>query len=301
MTERRRNPGAQGLVQPFQGLLLAMETSGREGSAALAAPVAGDPRRLEILARVSLRAEEEHASLLVPRIQVLMEEIGADEGELTGILVGAGPGSFTGVRVAAATAKGFARALSLPLWAFSSLAAAAVNDGAPGGVAVDDGWDEEPAGAGPNGPSWSGVPGGPRPWSGGLQLSELDDALPRCVLFDARGDRVYVAAYRVHEGRMDTLLEPRAATVSEILENGTLPEGGVLLGDGALRHRNLLEGAGHAVLPPPLGQPSAVGLIRLLAIEPGTRPLEDPGRWEPDYLRASGAERMWKTRKGMGL
>jgi len=278
-----------------------METSGREGSAALAAPVGGDPRRLEILARVSLRAEEEHASLLIPRIRALMDEIGADGGELSGILVGAGPGSFTGVRVAAATAKGFARALTLPLWAFSSLAAAAVNDGAPGGVAVDDGWDDERAENGPEGRSWSGPPQGPRDWSGRLHHPELDESLPRCVLFDARGDRVYMAAYRVHERRMETLLEPRASTVEEILENGTIPEGGVLLGDGALRHRNLLEGAGHAVLPPPLGQPSAVGLIRLLAIEPETRPLEDPGRWEPDYLRASGAERMWKTRKGMGL
>jgi hypothetical protein len=32
-------------------------------------------------------------------------------------------------------------------------------------------------------------------------------------------------------------------------------------------------------------------------LDPGAAPLDDVGRWEPDYLRESGAERMWKTRR----
>lgn len=304
MTARDRNPGARGLTGPSRGLLLAMDTSGREGSAALAAPVGGDRHGLEILAVATLRAEEEHASLLVPRIQALMEEIGVHRGELSGILVGAGPGSFTGVRVAAATAKGFARALRLPLWAFSSLAAAAVNDGtAGGGGAGSEGEDRGEETAGDESMRASRSP--PRTVAGDRSArrtgAEPDPASPRCVLFDARGDRVYAAAYGIDDGELRTLLEPRAATVQELLEDGLLPPGAMLLGDGALRHRALLEEAGHAVLPPPLGQPSAVGLIRLLALGPGSPPLEDPGRWEPDYLRASGAERMWKTRRGIRL
>ena len=71
----------------------------------------------------------------------------------------------------------------------------------------------------------------------------------------------------------------------------------------ALRHHvvSKLEEAGHPVLPPPFGEPSADGLLRLLALNPDIPPLDTPGRWEPDYLRASGAARMWKTRKGLGL
>jgi len=279
-TRRTEREGTGALVDPFRGLLLAMDTAGREGSAALATRVGGDPGRLEVLARVSLRAEEEHASLLIPRIQGLMEEIGADRGELSGILVGAGPGSFTGVRVAAATAKGFSRALNLPLWAFSSLAAAAMEDGSSLGSSHR------------SHPAWRRSP-----TEGGLS-SDFDTPRPRCVLFDARGDRVYAAAFSLSGGRLETLLEPQASTVGEVLDNG-LPAGALFMGDGALRHQTILEEAGFPVLPPPFGQPTASGLIRLLSLHPDTPPLDDPGRWEPEYLRASGAERMWKTRKGM--
>ena len=234
------------------GLFLAMDTSGREGSVAVAS---GSPRgKIEILAQTELQAEEEHASLLVPRLAELLREVGAEPSDLTGVVVGAGPGSFTGVRVGAATAKGMAWALDVQLWAFSSLAAAAV------------------------------------------EVNE-DPFRPRLVLFDARGDRVYAAAYRVVRDSLETLLLPRAATVGEVLDHLT-PPGAIFLGAGALRHRDLLEGAGNRVLPHPAGRPSAGGLLRLLSLTPGATPVEDVSRWEPDYLRESGAERMWKSGGG---
>jgi tRNA threonylcarbamoyladenosine biosynthesis protein TsaB len=211
------------------------------------------PTRVEVLARTTLQEDEEHASLLIPRIQGLLDEVGASPADLSGIVVGAGPGSFTGLRIGAATAKGMARALGIPLWAFSSLAGAA-----------------------------AGV--------------DLDPLRPRCVLFDARGDRVYAAAYRIIHGSLETLLQPTAATVSEVVED-LIPPGALLMGEGVVRHRAMLEGSGSPVLLPPQGLPSAHGLLRLMELSPPAPPLGDPGRWEPEYLRESGAERMWKARK----
>src|SRR5690606_26375000 len=54
-----------------------------------------------------------------------MKAVGLEPRDLGGIAVGGGPGSFTGLRIAGATAKGMVHALEVPLFAYSSLLAAA--------------------------------------------------------------------------------------------------------------------------------------------------------------------------------
>ncbi|NIQ54995.1 MAG: tRNA (adenosine(37)-N6)-threonylcarbamoyltransferase complex dimerization subunit type 1 TsaB, partial [Gammaproteobacteria bacterium] len=99
-------------------LLLAMDTSTARGSVAVGIPGT-------TLGRIFLDSRSGRGSELLPAVRGTMASAGVDLEELSGIVVGAGPGSFTGVRIAAATAKGLARGLELPLWAFSSLAAGA--------------------------------------------------------------------------------------------------------------------------------------------------------------------------------
>lgn len=104
---------------------LAFDTSGADGSVAVArmGDAGSGP---DVLSRVLIEERLEQAARLVPAIDEALRTAGVDRGGIGGIVIGEGPGSFTGVRVAAATAKGLAHALGCPLRAVSSLAAAAL-------------------------------------------------------------------------------------------------------------------------------------------------------------------------------
>ncbi|MGB8002752.1 MAG: tRNA (adenosine(37)-N6)-threonylcarbamoyltransferase complex dimerization subunit type 1 TsaB, partial [Gaiellaceae bacterium] len=69
-------------------------------------------------------------------LDALLRQAGAHTRELDGLAVGIGPGSFTGVRIGLATARGLSLALAVPVAGVSTLAALAA--GAPGAVPVID-------------------------------------------------------------------------------------------------------------------------------------------------------------------
>lgn len=66
-----------------------------------------------------------HTQYILPMIQRLMAEHELKFTDLDGIAVGAGPGSFTGLRIAAGVAQGIAFGADLPLIPISTLAALA--------------------------------------------------------------------------------------------------------------------------------------------------------------------------------
>jgi tRNA threonylcarbamoyladenosine biosynthesis protein TsaB len=97
--------------------LLALETSGDIGSLALASD--------ERLSERQIANARQQGSQLLPLIDELLVLHGIGLKDLDAIVFGRGPGSFTGLRLAAATAQGLAIARGIPLLPISSLAALA--------------------------------------------------------------------------------------------------------------------------------------------------------------------------------
>jgi tRNA threonylcarbamoyladenosine biosynthesis protein TsaB len=99
-------------------LLLGIDTCGASGSIALGRVVEG---QIDLRGERSITGGEYGASLLEGIADLLAGE-GVRMSDLAGIVVAAGPGSFTGIRIGLATAKGLAEAAGLPVVTVSRLA-----------------------------------------------------------------------------------------------------------------------------------------------------------------------------------
>jgi tRNA threonylcarbamoyladenosine biosynthesis protein TsaB len=115
------------------GIYLGIDTSSSFLSLAL-----WSPEGLEISFQEAIGRD--HAKRLIYELDSLFERAKVKKTGLTAIGIGIGPGSYTGLRVGIASAKGLSRALGVPLGGVDSLAASAygcLNTGEQGWITVD--------------------------------------------------------------------------------------------------------------------------------------------------------------------
>jgi tRNA threonylcarbamoyladenosine biosynthesis protein TsaB len=99
------------------GYILAIESSTYEASCALFAPNETEAMRSAVVPTRGAQGEQ-----LLPAIDAMLRDAGVEPDELARVVCGAGPGSFTSLRVGASIAKGLARGLDIPLASVPSLA-----------------------------------------------------------------------------------------------------------------------------------------------------------------------------------
>ncbi len=222
-----------------------------------------------VIAATDLPAPRAANTVLLAAVERVLAEAGLEPGELAGVACGRGPGSFTGVRIGVATAKGFAHGAGLPLVGFGTLDAVAWRVWRSGGL---------------KGRSFIGVVG------------------------DAMRGEVYPALFRVDADGVHRLGPDRVTLPGEAVREWT-PHGGelVLAGNALRKHSAVFEGGsqeGMLVADEHLWSPDGGSLIdaawaasgpstvrEIVALECSTAyRTAHPGTLLPVYTRLSDAE-----------
>lgn len=231
----------------------------------LASVAAGEPPA----ARTGAQAHgaRRHAAEILGLVEATLGRLGLRPRDLDGIVVGDGPGSFTGLRIGWAAAKGLAQEAGLELVAVPSLMAAAAAGGARHNLG----------------------------------------AAPIAACFDALRGQVFGALYAFHPDRVDTLVAPAVLTVAEFARVAPMRpalvvgDGAVRYADAVTVWSGRLPvSLEREVSRPP--SPSAASMLLALLARPGAaRRITDLGTAEPVYGRAAEAQVKWEARHGRPL
>lgn len=230
--------------------ILALDSSGLVASVALVESDGGEARTI---AEYTVNYKKTHSQTLLPMLDEIVKMIELEMHTIDAIAVAGGPGSFTGLRIGSATAKGLGLALEKPLIHIPTLEGLAYN------------------------------------------LWGTDKIV--CPIMDARRRQVYTGIYEFRDDKLAILENQMAVGIEELGEK--LKSYGrpvVFLGDGVPVHREALQeqimaGCKISFAPANMNRQRAasVGSLGIQYYLEGR--LESAAEHQPDYLRASQAER----------
>lgn len=261
-------PTLTDLVAPDAALLvLAIDTSTDMLACAVASWWCVDealPAQVEVLASGDHLCRRQSNVELTTTVLDCLARSGHTMADLDAVVVGRGPGSFTGVRIGISTAKGLACGLGRPLYGTSTLDAAA----------------------------WSAWLHGVRGLVGVVGDAMRGEVYPGVYVLDDEGPlRTFPA---------ETVVKVRAC-VGEWSARADR-DGLTLTGDGLKRYRGLFEEAGFSSFAPEdAWHPVAEGLLRTAACASldAVRDSGDPALVLPLYTRLSDAEENERRRLGL--
>lgn len=243
--------------------ILAIESSGMPASAAVWEDDC-------LKAEYTVHDKKTHSQTLLPLIDEVCRQLNLDKTSLDAVAVSAGPGSFTGLRIGSATAKGIGLALHLPLISVPTLEALATNFHGSGDLIVP------------------------------MLDARRREVFTGIYTYRAAGP----AAGGIAQACLQVLLDQTPLAVADLCEKlnrlcGQTGQKALLLGDGCQAYRDLIEEkleAPHLYAPAHLRHQRAGSLAVRAAQMAAQDKLERADQHRPIYLRVSQAERVRKEK-----
>ena len=256
-------------------MLLGIDTSGAVSTAVMGGDLDTPDATVRHM-RSDARARH-HDEVLLALVDGVLQDAGASRAELTGVVVGRGPGPFTGLRVGLVAARSIAAVLGIPLHGVCSLDALAHQ-----ALAEADTADRaDTAGRVEGADGADGVAGNAR------DLPERTVA----VALDARRREVYHARYRrLADGTVRRESGPAVAPPADVAAE--LTACGLLVGSGTRLYPDLLPATSELV------DADASHLIEVAALLHAQG--EDLTSTDPLYLRDPDAAKPTARKSALG-
>lgn len=245
-------------------LILAVETSSRTGSVAIA-------KGAKLLAETAFSAPLRHSAEIFPAIGALLERFGLSSDQIQHIYISGGPGSFTGLRIATTFAKIMHLANAVKIVTLSTLDVIASNivNGSAGLYRTDN-----------------------------LKTNKIDDReSPNRIatILDAKRGQFFIAVYERNTSDKQQsaggwiwkkIMPDSVMSASQFLEKFACKEKPIwLLGDGLVYYKDKFDADGIFFLSEEYWSPKAAKVHSLGWQKALKEQFEEPIALTPNYLR----------------